>query len=102
MPATAGLQTGAGTSATIKMPETVLMEATTGIEQQEGHCGGGIHNTTRQRDCQLDTVHVFSLLGGLTVGITKRCTYMSPQRMRSNAVGGGGGTILAWRGKVQL
>jgi hypothetical protein len=51
-------------------------------------------HTTRQRDCHLDTVHIFSLLGGLTVGETKRCRYMSPPRMRSNAVGGGGGTIL--------
>ncbi len=50
-------------------------------------------HTTRQRDCQLDTVHVFSLLGGLTVERTKRCTYVSPPRMRSNAVGGGG-TVL--------
>ena len=45
---------------------------------------------------KVHTVHIFSLLGGLTVGVTKRCTHMSPPRMRSNAVGGGG--VLYWLG----
>jgi hypothetical protein len=40
-----------------------------------------------------DSVHLFSLYGRLTVGRTKGCTYMSPPRMRSNAVGGGGGVL---------